>query len=416
MNAEILAVGTELLMGQIANTNAQYISSRLPDVGINVYYHTVVGDNPERLKGVLLKALERSDVVIITGGLGPTMDDLTKETVASCLNRSLCLHEDSLEKIKMAFIRMNREMTQNNMKQAYMPENCIVFDNHNGTAPGCMIEEKGKTVIMLPGPPAEMKPMFEEYVMPYMQKKSNCRLESKHIRVFGIGESMLESMLMDLIEKQTNPTLATYAKAGEVEVRVTARYDENTKDKEDILTPTVETICQKLGSSIFSLNNDDLEIVAYNALRDKGRTLSLAESCTGGRISSKIAAIPGASSVFMGAAVTYSNCAKVEILGVSEDSLRTYGAVSCQVAEEMALGALERFGSDIALSVTGVAGPGGGTDEKPVGLVFLAIADGKELKVKKLNLSGNRDRIIRMTCLNAFDMIRRFTLDLPWVD
>ena len=413
MIAEILAVGTELLMGQTANTNAQYISSRLPDIGASVYYHTVVGDNPGRLKETLMQAIERSDVVILTGGLGPTMDDLTKETVASCLNKKMELHDESLSRIKAYFNKVNREMTQNNIKQAYIPEGAEVFNNNIGTAPGCMVQYNGKAVFMLPGPPHEMKPMFEEYVAPYLLKMSNDHLKSVYIRAFGIGEAELENKLMGLIEKQTNPTIATYVKVGEVTIRVTARYEKG--NKEDILTPVVEAIQSMLGSNIFSLNDEDLEVVALNAARDRGLTLSFAESCTGGGISSYITAIPGASQALLGSAVTYSNSAKTSVLGVSDINLKSYGAVSGQVAEEMALGARKLFGSDIALSVTGVAGPDGGTDEKPIGLVYLAIATDKEVKVKKLNLSGSRERIIRVTCLHAFDTIRRQILDLPWL-
>jgi nicotinamide-nucleotide amidase len=409
MKAEILAVGTELLMGQISNTNAQYISSKLPEAGIGVYYHDVVGDNPDRLKQSLSLALSRSDVIILTGGLGPTQDDLTKETVASLIQRKLVLDQKSLDIIEEFFKKYSRNMTKNNIKQAYLPEGCIIVRNKNGTAPGCIIEYKGKTIVMLPGPPSEMKPMFDETVMPYFLAKSEARLESRFLRVFGIGESSVEDTLMDLIRNQTNPTIAPYAKDGEVVLRITAMYDENCMDK-DIIETVENEIRRRLGDAVYSNDDSSMDEVAAKLLLNSKMTLSLAESCTGGMVAARLTEFPGISEVFDRSIVTYSNNAKEEELGVSHDTLETFGAVSEQTAREMAEGIRQVSGTDIGISVTGIAGPGGGTEEKPVGLVYVAIAHKDGCYVKKLNLWGSRSRIRNMACLHLFDMLRRHLL------
>jgi len=411
MNAEILAVGTELLMGQIANTNAQYISGRLPDVGVNVYYHSVVGDNPKRLKECLNIALNRSDVIIMTGGLGPTQDDLTKETVAELLNRKLVLHEETLSIMKSFFARLKRTMTENNVKQAYLPEGSIIIKNKNGTAPGCIIESGEKVVIMLPGPPSEMRPMFEETVIPYFEKSLEFRLESRYVRIFGIGESAVEQKLIDLIEKQTNPTIAPYAKEGEVMLRITAKYEKGAVTQ-DFITPVVEEIKNRLGDAVYSTENKNLEDVAAELLLESNTTVSIAESCTGGLVSSKLTDIPGISKVFNRGIISYSNQSKVENLGVSPETLDTYGAVSEAAAVEMAKGIRDIAKTDIGLSITGIAGPDGGTPEKPVGLVYVALAGKDTVKCKELKLWGNRNRIRNVTSLYAFDMIRRYVLKI----
>jgi len=414
MDAEILAVGTELLMGQITNTNAQYISSRLPSVGVNVYYHSVVGDNPERLRKCLNIALERSDVVIMTGGLGPTKDDLTKETVADVLGLKLVLHEEIVDTMKAYFERLNRKMTENNVKQAYLPENCIIINNNNGTAPGCIIEKDGKVVIMLPGPPSEMKPMIEETVIPYFASKSQHKLVSKFLRIFGIGESAMEELIMDLVEKQSNPTIAPYAKEGEVTLRLTARCENgnNASDGEDIIKPVEDEIKRRLGDYIYSTENKNLEEVVAELLLQKNVTIATAESCTGGLIASKLTDIPGISKVFCRGIVSYSNESKIENLGVKRETLAKYGAVSRETAIEMAEGIRNVAGTDLGLSVTGIAGPGGGSKEKPVGLVYIGLADKFGVNVKELRLMGDRGKIRRITCLHAFDMIRRKILEL----
>lgn len=407
MIAEILAVGTELLMGQIANTNAQYISSRLPDAGIGVYYHSVVGDNPVRLKECINLALLRSDIVIMTGGLGPTQDDLTKETAASAVNRKLVLDAESLEKMEAFFRSLNRKMTDNNIKQAYLPENSIIIRNKNGTAPGCIIEEAGKILVMLPGPPSEMKPMFEETVMPYLIEKSEYRLVSKFLRIFGIGESAMEDTLIDLIGSQTNPTIAPYAKDGEVTLRVTAKYSKNDYDN-DLITPVVEEIKRRLGDTVYSTENKNMEEVAAELLVGSNTTIAIAESCTGGLISSKLTDIPGISKVFDRGIISYSNISKVESVGVKKETIEEFGAVSREAAMEMAAGVRNISHTRLGLSITGIAGPDGGTGEKPVGLVYIALAADNGIRCKELKLWGGRNRIRNVTSLHAFDMVRRY--------
>lgn len=411
MRAEILAVGTELLMGQIVNTNAQYISSKLPETGVGVYYHSVVGDNPDRLEESLKLALQRCDIVITTGGLGPTQDDLTKETISRVCGKKLVLHEESLTDIKEYFSRIGRQMTPNNEKQAYMPEDSIILKNNNGTAPGCIIETGEKVIVMLPGPPVEMKPMFLDYVMPYLKNKGSYSIESVILRVFGIGESAMETRIIDLIDKQTNPTIATYAKEGEVTLRVTARVEKG-ENANTILLPVVNEIKKRTGDNLYSDRDEALDSVAARLLLENNITMATAESCTGGLISEMLTNIPGISGVFMGGAVTYSNEAKMEYLGVKEQTLKNHGAVSRETAFEMAEGIRKRLKTDIGISVTGIAGPGGGTAEKPVGLVYVGLSAANGTITKELRLSGNRKKIRTITALNVFDLIRRHILNL----
>lgn len=409
MNAEILAVGTELLMGQIANTNAQYISHKLPDVGINVYYHSVVGDNPLRLKECLTLAMSRSDIVIMTGGLGPTMDDLTKETVAELVGRKLILHEESLKKIEDFFRGLNRPMTQNNVKQAFLPEGSIIIKNNNGTAPGCIIENGEKVIIMLPGPPSEMRPMLEETVLPYFRSKSDIKIVSTFVRIFGIGESAMEDKLIDMIKTQTNPTIAPYAKEGEVTLRVTARCRKD-EDAEGIMAPVLEEIGRRLGNAVYYMGPKEasMEEVVGQMLIENNISISIAESCTGGLIASNLTSVPGISKVFISGVVSYSNDAKMKYLGVKAETLEKYGAVSKETAFEMARGVMLSAGTDIGVSVTGIAGPGGGTAEKPVGLVYIALADKQNVQYKELRLWGNRNRIRNVTSLHVMNLIRLY--------
>lgn len=411
MNAEILAVGTELLMGQIVNTNAQYISKKLNGIGVNVYYHSVVGDNPGRLKDSLLTALSRCDLVIMTGGLGPTQDDLTKETVSQVLDRKLILHEESLEKIKAYFRRVNRKMTDNNGKQAYLPEACIVVKNNNGTAPGCIIENNDKIVVMLPGPPSEMIPMLEDTVVPYLKEKTGCIIVSKYLRVFGIGEAQLEHRIMDLVDSQKQVTIATYAKEGQVTVRLTSKSRTPEEGLAAIL-PVEKEIASRLGDALYSTEDEELEYVASKMLLDNNITISTAESCTGGLISARLTDMPGISRIFKRGIVSYSDESKIENLGVRTETLDRFGAVSSQTAAEMAEGVRKMATASIGLSVTGMAGPEGGTDEKPVGLVYIALAHNSGTEIRELRLAGNRERIRNMAMLNAFDMIRRYVMDI----
>lgn len=406
MNAEILAVGTELLMGQIVNTNAQYISERLNSIGVNVYFHSVVGDNPKRLENSIKLALERSDLVVITGGLGPTKDDITKEKVAEVFNRKMVLHEESLKRIKDYFIKLGREMTDNNAKQAYFPEDSIIIENNKGTAPGCIIESENKVVIILPGPPREMQSMFDESVVPYLQKNSGYKIVSKYLRIFGIGESTLEEMIMDLVDKQEDVTIATYAKMGEVTVRLTCK-SKLSEEGFNKICPFEEEIIKRLGSYVYSTENENLEKVVARMLLDNNLTIAIAESCTGGLICSKLVSVSGISKAFNRGIVSYSNDSKIEDLGVNKDTIKNFGAVSKETAIEMAEGVQKLAGSDIGVSITGIAGPGGGTAKKPVGLMYIALAYKGNTVYKKLNLSGDRERIINVASLHTFDLIRR---------
>jgi len=373
MKAEIFCVGTELLLGDVVNTNAAFLSRELATLGIFVYYHSVCGDNPERLKTCLDIALNRSDIIVMTGGLGPTYDDLTKETVAEKFGLNLKMHEESLDRIVGFYKRLGREMTENNKKQALMPEGAIVFRNDFGTAPALAIEKDGKTVIMLPGPPREMAPLFTNEVKPFLKKYSNSMLFSSNIHIFGIGESYVESKLRDMMEKFTNPTIAPYVNDGEVKIRVTANAKSEVLAKE-LIAPVIEQINSILGENIYGVDVPSLEFALVKTLTEKKLTIATSESCTGGLISKRITEIPGSSAVFGYGVCTYANEAKTKLLGVASETLEKFGAVSEETAKEMALGVLSLSGADIALSVTGIAGPDGGTAEKPVGLVYVGCA------------------------------------------
>ncbi len=397
-SAEILCIGTELLMGDIINTNAAYLAKELAGLGINLYHQSVVGDNPERLRQSLQLALKRADIVITTGGLGPTYDDLSKETIAACFGRTLVMDEDSLARIQAHFLRLGREMTDNNKKQAMMPQGCVIFQNENGTAPGCAIEGsgelEGKTAIMLPGPPREMKPMFEQQVKPYLLKDSDTRLVSHTMHFFGIGESMLEDRLRSLMEKSLNPTVAPYAKTGEVQLRVTARV-KNGEDPNALLEPVMEQIRQTVGEFLYGVDVGDLQTAAVRLLTEKGLKVAVAESCTGGYLAKRITDVSGSSKVFECGICSYSNRIKHQLLGVSERTLEEYGAISEQTATEMASGVRKLSGADIGISVTGNAGPT--ADEgKEVGLVYIGVDSPKLTQVFTLHVN-RRDQDARET-------------------
>lgn len=409
MIAEILSVGTELLMGQISNTDAQYITKRLNDVGVNVYYHTVVGDNPQRLKQSVSLALSRSDVLITTGGLGPTKDDLTKETIAQALGLKLVLDECSHDKIRVFFERVGKKMMDNNLKQAYVPEGCTIIPNNNGTAPGCLIEKDGKTVIMLPGPPKEMIPMFEDSLLPYFTKKTGQIIESKMLKVFGIGESEMETKILDIVEAQSNPTIAPYVNQGEIVIRVTARCkDRNSANQ--MINPVIDKIRDRLGIMLYALNGESMEEVVVGRLLADDIDISLAESCTGGMLASKLVNVPGVSKVFEHGFITYSNQAKMDVLGVSKKTLDSFGAVSRETAIEMVKGLLARTKTRAGISITGVAGPDP-DDNRPKGNVFVAVSLDNELECIELKLNGNRERIRHMACLNALDLLRKMIIN-----
>lgn len=412
MDFEIVSVGTELLLGQIVNTNAQYLSQQLSDLGFNVFYTTVVGDNPERLKEALRLASQRADAVITTGGLGPTGDDLTKETIAAFCGRRCVMHEESKRRIVERFQNTGTYMPENNLKQAEMPEECIVLRNDHGTAPGAIIEDEKAVFIMLPGPPSEMKPMFDTGVRPYLEKLADCVIISRSLRVFGIGESAAEEQLKDLLNEQSNPTLAPYAKTGEVELRLTAKAtDAAAADK--LLDPLEEKVRAVLGDKVYGMGADiTLQEVVVRLLCEKNMRVATAESCTGGMIAEKITTVPGASACFDCGFVTYSNAQKQRLLGVRAETLEAYGAVSEQTALEMCKGAKAASGADVAVSVTGIAGPDGGTAEKPVGLVYIGICADNVHRAYRFHLAGDRDMVRARSSLYALDLVRRWTLGI----
>ncbi len=410
MVCEILSVGTELLMGQVANTDAQYISQRLSALGITVYRHTVVGDNVGRLDEALSTALSRSDFVITTGGLGPTEDDLTKETVAAHFKREMHMDEASLAHIKDCMERAGKVMTDNNIKQALIPEGAIIMPNDNGTAPGCIIEEDIKTVAVLPGPPSEMKDMFEKQLFPYLKARSGQTLASRYLHIFGVGESMVETKLMDLFHLGT-PTLALYCSTAETTARLSVMCPLGV-DPAPILDPVEEEIRKRLGSALYAEGMEEtMPKVVYRMLKERGLKVSFAESCTGGMLASSLVDQPGASDVFDESYITYSYEAKMRLLGVSAETLRTEGAVCEECAKQMAAGARNRSKSDYALAITGIAGPDGGTATKPVGLVYIGIADSNGARAQEFRFRGDRTDIRTSAIKHALNMLRMTMLE-----
>ncbi len=410
MNVEIIAVGTELLLGEIANTDAQDISQGLAELGFGVLYHTVVGDNPGRLRAVLETALARADILITTGGLGPTYDDLTKEICAQVFGYPLELHGPSLEKIRSYFNRLGRTMTHNNEKQALLPRGCTVFDNDWGTAPGCAMEKDGKHLLMLPGPPRECRPMFRERAMPYLARLAGGAIHSDWIRVFGMGESAMEDRLRELMERSVNPSLAPYAKEGECLVRVTARADSDAAAAA-LNAPFVEKVCAELGDVVYGVNVDSLEAVAVEHLAARGLTLACAESCTGGLLQKRITDIPGASRVLRGGVCAYANDVKTDVLGVPRRLIEKHGAVSAPVAVMMARGARRLLEADLGVGITGIAGPATDGTDKPVGLVYIAVTRAKGAGdltfVRELHLGGGRERVRLSAASHALNLLRR---------
>lgn len=405
MNAEILAVGTEILLGDIVNTNAQFIAQGLAELGIGVYYQSVVGDNPERMKKAMHIAFDRADVIITTGGLGPTEDDLTKEIGAEYFGRKLVLDQKALDRIEAYFEKMKRPMTENNKKQAMIPEGAIPLYNDNGTAPGIIIENENKILIMMPGPPREMKPMFTEQVKPYLASKQEYTLVSKILRIAGVGESAMETKVKDLIDSQTNPTVAPYAKVVDAVLRVTAK-GKNEEEAEKIIEPVADEIRSRFGISVYAEGETTMQETVAKMLIDRNKTIAVAESCTGGLVASQLIEYPGVSKVLIEGAVTYSNDAKMRRLGVKAETLEKFGAVSAETAAEMAEGIAKTAGSDIGLSTTGVAGPGP-SEGKPEGLVYVGVYINGKTCVKELHLAGGRSLIRERAAYSALDFLRR---------
>jgi len=415
MVAELIAVGTELLLGNIANTDAQFLSEKLSGLGITVHHHTVVGDNPQRLAQALETARGRADIIITTGGLGPTYDDLTKQTICRTFGRELELHEDILEEIRTWFRnKLGREMPENNVQQALLPVGCVVFDNPVGTAPGCAFQEDGVHVLMLPGPPFECRYMFEHRAARYLEQLTDGVIVSHEIKIFGMGESSVEEALREPMTRSANPTLAPYAKLNECMVRATAKAEDR-EAAEAMLAPLVRQVRETLGDVVYGVDVDSLEAVASGLLREKGLTLSAAESCTGGLVAKRITDLPGASAVFRGGVVSYTNDVKAQVLGVPEELLEAFGAVSEPVARAMAERCRMICGSDLAVSVTGVAGPDTDDRGNEVGTVYIALASAEGTVCQKLSCGKGRgrDRVRSAAASHVFDLLRRYLTGLP---
>lgn len=411
--AELIAVGTELLLGNIANTDAQMISEGLSQLGINVYYHTVVGDNPQRVRDAVEIARQRADILITTGGLGPTCDDLTKVAIAQAFGKELVFHEESAQRIRDRFAALGRPITENNYQQAMIPEGATVLPNDWGTAPGVAFEAEGTHVILLPGPPRECEMMFRHRAVPYLKALSDGVIVSRTIKTFGIGESAAEAKLRDLMNALHNPTLAPYAKPTGTELRITA-HAQTEEEARALIVPIEDQVKERLGDVVIGVDVSSLEEVCLALLKEKGLTVGTAESCTGGLIAKLLTDLPGSSAVFRGGVVSYCDGVKAGALGVSYDLLDQYGAVSAQVAEAMALGAREALGCDIALSATGVAGPDSDDRGNPVGLVYLGIAwaGGCHVAVYQGG-KVERERIRRQSAQTALDLLRRHLTGVP---
>jgi nicotinamide-nucleotide amidase len=411
--AEILAVGTEILLGNIANTDAQDVSQALSELGINVFFHTVVGDNPERVKAAVAIAKERADIIITTGGLGPTFDDLTKQTLAEAFGKRLVFDEASAQAIRDYFSKIpGAVMTENNMQQAYLPEGCIPFPNSCGTAPGCAFESRGKHVLMLPGPPRECRAMLKTGAIPYLKSLSDKEIDSHNIHIFGMGESAVEDRLHDIMTQLENPTLAPYAKDGECMLRVTAKADSK-EAAEAMMAPVVAKVREILGDKVYGVDTGTLENTVLQLLIRAGKTVATAESCTGGLLAKRLTDIPGASAAFLGSTVTYSSASKAALLGVDSGVLQREGPVCETVACQMAEGVRKAFGADYGVGITGIAGPDSDGSGKEVGTVFVAMSGPNGTFCRSLHLGSDRSRTRTTAANHALDMIRRDLEHLP---
>ena len=407
MVVELISVGTELLLGNIVNTNTQFLAEKCALLGLTMYHQVTVGDNHDRLAEVIRTALKRSDVIILTGGLGPTEDDLTKEVCAEVMGFPLVEDTHTHERIEEYY----KVIPDNNWKQAIVPAGCIVLDNDNGTAPGLILEKYGKSAILLPGPPNELYPLFMNQVYPYLQKLQPEVIRSQMVKICGVGESQVEDKILDLIDKQQNPTIATYAKTGEVHIRVTAKAATE-EDAKKLVKPVVKEIKNRFGDYVYSTKEEEtLEQAVVRLLKKYELTVTTAESCTGGLLAGRIINVPGASEVYNEGFITYSNKAKRKYLDVSKSTLKKYGAVSEQTAREMATGGVFATDSDACVAVTGLAGPDGGSEEKPVGLVYIATYMKDKVNVQKYQFKGNRAKIREQAVVKGLDLLRRSILD-----
>ena len=410
MTVEIIAVGTEILLGNIVNTNAAYLAEKCAGLGLSCYHQDVVGDNEERLMETIRLALTRADIILLSGGLGPTQDDLTKEAAAKVMGKELYLHEPSREAIRQFFAERNLEITENNWKQAMVPEGAVVVENPGGTAPGIIIAENGKHVVLMPGPPGELIPMFEKSIMPYLAGLTSGVIYSQTVKICGVGESKAESMVEDLVSAQNNPTIATYAKTGEVHLRVTATAPDE-KEAKKLVKPMVKELKGRFGNHVYTTDSEvTLEKAVVDLLAANKLTACTVESCTGGMLSARLINVPGVSEVFKSGYVTYSNKSKRKLLGIKKNNLMKHGAVSEQIAREMAKTAAVLARTDVSVSTTGIAGPDGGTPEKPVGLVYIACNMCGRTTVKECRFHGSREKIRESTVSAALSLMRECIL------
>lgn len=408
---ELVTTGSELLLGQIVNTNAAYMSSRLNDLGFDVVYQTTVGDNYKRMKEVLEHALSRADIVITSGGLGPTQGDITKEVSAEIFGRKMKLHPESKRRMDERFAQRHIVWTENNLRQVTLPEGAEVFLNYNGIASGVALENNGKVLINLPGPPSEMKDMFERSLKPFLQRKFGFKhvIVSKVLNTCGIGESLLETKIKDLILAQSNPTLALLIRPEGVIIRITAKADTH-EDAEKMIAVVEAQVRERVGEYIYALNNEKIENVVAKLLKDNCLTVACAESCTGGTLAGRLTSVSGSSAYLHGSIVTYSDEAKIKFLGVDKNTLNLKGAVSEEVAKQMAEGIAKTVGSDIGIGITGIAGPTGGTDAKPVGLVYISVAGKYGIEVTENTFSGDREKIRYRATQTALEMLRQYIM------
>jgi nicotinamide-nucleotide amidase len=408
INAEIISIGSEILLGQIIDTNASYLAKRLAELGINLYHQSVVGDNPARLKATVRQATARSDIVITCGGLGPTVDDITISTISASIGRPLALNKDIAKSIKKFFKKRNIKMPSYVVRQAYIPEGALAVENRVGTAPGVIIDYENKTIVNLPGPPRELMPIFENAVIPYFKKRYKTRstILTRTIRIAGQPESAINKKIKKFLMMKGNVTTGIYARIGEVDIKITAKA-ESRQSASNQIKKVEKNILRLVGRYVYGFDDDTLEVAVGKKLLKKKMTLSVAESCTGGLISNRITNVSGSSKYFDRCIVTYSNKSKVQELGVGKELIKKYGAVSRPVAIAMAKGMLKKSGSNVAIAVTGIAGPSGGTKKKPAGLVYIALARKKKVLCTERYFIGNRKDIKHQTAIAALELLRK---------
>ena len=406
--AEIIAVGSELLTGGVTNTNARFLSELLTAAGVDVLYHTDVGDDAPRLEAAVNAARRRAELLVFTGGLGPTYDDMTKAAVCAALDTPLVFHPEVVEEIQHYFDTVfHREMPSCNLQQAYLPAGCTVFHNPVGTAPGCAFSAGGVTAVLLPGVPSECRYLAEHCLLPYLERLHGQVIRAHDLRIFGLTEPQVQELLADLLHQEEDLTLAPYAGTGEVSLHLSARAADEAAC-EARMAPLLAEVRQRLGSCLYGVDVSGLEEAVFRLCREKHLTLSAAESCTGGLIAKRLTDLPGASQVFLGGVVSYTNGVKQHALGVPASLLEAYGAVSAPVARAMAVGVRVLTGSDLALSVTGLAGPDGDDRGNPVGTVFTALSAPEGTFVRRLTLGGGRARIRTLSAHHALDLLRRY--------